>query len=90
MVEALGKTQAVAADLQGTNRLLQGFFIVLPDAHHFTDSPHLGAQSIFDAFEFLKSPAGEFHHHIIDLRGIFIKGFLPPVGELVQGEAGGK
>ena len=75
---------------QGADGFLKRFFIVLADAHHFADSPHLRAQFVFNPGEFFKGPSGEFDDHIIARGGIFFQGALPPVGDFVQGQAAGQ
>ncbi len=89
-VEVAGEAEAVAADLQRADRFLEGFLVVLADAHDFTDSPHLGAELILHALEFFKGPAGELDHNIVAGRGIAVEGAVAPIGDLIQGQAGGQ
>ena len=58
LVEILGEPQAVAADLQRADRLLEGLLVVLAEAHHLADGPHLRAQLVFQPLELLEGPAG--------------------------------
>jgi len=90
LVEVLGEAEAVAAVLQGPDRLLEGLLVRLADAHHLADRTHLGAQPVLDPLELLKGPPRELDHHIVPGRGVLVQGPVPPVGDLVQGQACGQ
>ena len=60
LMEILGEAQAVAADLQASDGLLEGFLIGLSDAHDLAHGAHLRAQLILHALEFLKGPADRY------------------------------
>ncbi len=55
-VEVPGEAESVASLLQGADGLLEGFLVILADAHDLADGPHLGAELVLYAFEFLESP----------------------------------
>ena len=80
--------KTVAACLKTADRFLESFLVGLTDTHHFTDGAHLGAQLILHAFEFFKSPAGEFDDHIIAIRHIFIQSSVLAAGNIFQCQAG--
>ncbi len=90
LVEVPGKPQAVAADLQAADGLLQGFLVVLADAHHLAHRPHLGAETVFDALELLERPACELDHDVVAGWRVFLESTIAPVGDLVQGEPPGQ
>ena len=85
-MEVFGEAQAVSPILQRPYRLLEGFFVVLPDTHDLAHSAHLGAQLVFNALEFLEGPAGEFDHHIVAGGRVLLQCPVAPVGYLVQGQ----
>ena len=86
LLKSLRKAESVTALFQRADGFLKGFLIVLPDAHDFADSPHLGPELVQWPREFFKIPAGKFDHDIIAGRGIFVQGAVPPVGDLIQRE----
>ncbi len=87
-MEITGEPQSVAADLQGANRFLEGLLVVLSDAHDLAYGPHLGAELVMHALEFLKRPAGELDHHVIPRGGVAIEGAVAPVRDLVKSHTG--
>ena len=86
-LELLHMAESEASLLQGTDGLLEGFFIVLADAHDFADGTHLGSQMVLDALELLKGPAGELHDHIVAVRHILVQGAVLAAGKVCQGKA---
>ena len=54
---------------QRAHRLLQRRFKIAADAHHFAGGLHLCAQQLIRFGKFIKRPAREFYHHIIQ-RGL--------------------
>ena len=90
VVEVGGEAQAVAPVLQGADGLLQGLLVGLADAHHLADGAHLGAQAVLGALELLEGPAGELDHHVVAGGAVAVEGAVPPVGDLVQGQAPGE
>ena len=87
-VKALHVSQTVTPFLQRTHRLLEGFFIVLADAHNLADRTHLCAQLVFDALELFKCPACKLHYHIVAARNVFIQCAVLAAGDLGQGQSG--
>ena len=93
LMEVLYITQAIAVFFKGTDRLLEGLFVVLADAHDFADRAHLCAEVVIDALEFFKCPAGEFNDYVVAVRNIFIESPVFAAGKLAKcetcGELGG-
>ena len=87
-MEVLCKTESVAVDLQGTDRLLQGLLVRLADAHHLSDRAHLGPELVDGPRELFKGPAGELDNDIVTRGGVFVQGPLSPVRYLIQGQPG--
>ena len=86
-VEIFCKAQAVALFLQGANRFLQGFLVILANAHDFAHGSHLCAQFIGRTGELFKIPPREFNHDVIARRSVFIQCPLTPVGDFIQGDS---
>ena len=82
-MKIFGKAQTVASGLQAADGLLEGFFIGLADAHHFTHGTHLGAQLVLHALEFFKGPAGKLDDHIISVRHIFVQSAVFAAGNIL-------
>ena len=59
------KTQPLTKELlfEASDCLLEGFLIVLTDAHDLADSSHLCSELIFNTLEFFKCPACELDNH---------------------------
>ena len=89
-VEVFDKSKAIAVLLQRTDRLLESFFVILADAHDFTDSSHLCAEMIIYALEFFKRPAGEFNDNVITVRNIFVQRAVFAAGKVLEGKTGRK
>ncbi len=81
-------SETVSACFQGTYGFLEGFLVILADAHDFADSTHLGAELVFHAFELFECPAGEFDHDIVAVRHIFIQRAVFAAGNVGQIQAG--
>ena len=64
-MEVFRKSKTVSAILKRSDSLLESFFIIFTDTHNLADSAHLGTKPVLCVTEFLKSPTGELHHHII-------------------------
>ena len=75
--------QAISAGLQGADGFLEGFLVVLPDAHDLAHGTHLGAQPVLHALELLEGPAGEFDDHVVAIRYIFIQCTVFPAGDVL-------
>ena len=89
-VKILRMAQAVAAGFQAADGFLEGFLVVLADAHDFAYRTHLRTQLVFHAFEFFKGPAGELDYHIVSVRHIFVQSPVFSAGDVLQGEAAGQ
>ena len=81
-VEVLYMAQTIAAFLERTDRLLEGFLIVLTDAHDFADSTHLCSEFILDALEFFKCPSCELYDNIVAVRDVLVKRSVFAAGKL--------
>ncbi len=90
LMEILRETETVPVDFQGADGLLEGLLVGLPDAHDLSHGTHLRAEDVLGTRELLESPAGEFHDHVIPGGPVLFKGAFFPVGNLVEGQAGGK
>ena len=90
LIEVLRKAQTVSAVFQRTDGFLKGLFVILADAHDLADCPHLCAQLVFNTFEFLKGPAGEFNHDILTRRRVFFECSIPPVWNLIESKTTGQ
>ena len=66
---------------------MEGFFIILADAHYFADCAHLRAEFIFDTLEFFKCPAGEFDNDIITPWCIFFECAFSPIWNFIKRKA---
>ena len=89
-MEVFRKAKAVAANLQASDSLLEGFLIGLSDAHDLTYGAHLRAQLVFHAFKFLKGPAGKLDYHIISVRHILIQCSVFAAGNFIQCQTRGQ
>ena len=72
LMEILGKAKTISAVLQGTDGLLEGFFVIFANTHHLAHSAHLGAELILGSRELLEGPAGKLHHNIITGRCVLL------------------
>ena len=89
-VEVAREPQPVAAGFQAADGFLKGFLVGLADAHHLAHGPHLGAEDIRHALEFLEGPAGELHDDIVARRRVFFERSVPPIRDFVQGQPAGQ
>ena len=80
-------TKTVTACFKTSDGFLKGLFVVLSNTHNFTDRTHLCAQLIFNAFEFLKSPACKLDNHIVSIRYIFVQGTIFSARNILQCQA---
>ena len=56
------------AEFQGTYRFLESRFKGTVDGHHFPGGFHLRAQQTVAAGKFIKRPARDFHHDVVECR----------------------
>ena len=86
--------QAETADFQPAQRLLKRLLEGPADRHDLADRLHLGGQDRVGLGEFLKRPAGNLGHHVVDRRleaggclaGDVVSNLVEPVAD---GELGG-
>ena len=82
------EAQAVAALLERADRLLEGLFVGLADAHDLANGAHLRAQFVLHTLELLECPACEFEHHVVSASNVFIERAVLAARDLVQRKAG--
>ena len=87
LIEILCKSQTVTSDFQAADGFLEGFFIVLADAHDFAHGTHLCAQLVFHTFELFECPAGKLDYHIVAVRHILIQCAILSAGNISQCQA---
>ncbi len=87
-MKVLGKAKSITAVFQGPDGLLEGFLVSFSDAHDLTNGTHLCSEFVLGIRKLLEGPAREFDHHVVAIWRVLIKGTLPPVRNLVQGDAG--
>ena len=89
------QVEAVDADLEPAQRLLQRLLEVAPDGHHLAHALHLRGEAVVGLLEFLEREARHLGHHVVD-RGLE-GGRRGPAGDVVpqlvqrvaHGELGG-
>ena len=82
------EAQAVAALLERADRLLEGLFVGLADAHDLANGAHLRAQFILHTLELLECPACEFEDHVVSASHVFIERAVLAARDLVQRKTG--
>ena len=65
--------KTITASLQASDGLLEGFLVVLTDAHNLANGAHLGAKLVFHTLELFKCPTGKLNNNIISVRNILIQ-----------------
>ena len=90
LVEVLGKAEAIAALLKRANGLLEGFLVGLADGHDLAHGAHLRAQTVLDALELLKGPAGELDDDVVAIGMVLVERAPLAAGNLVEREAAGE
>ena len=80
-------SKTVSAVFKAADCLLEGFLIVLADAHDLADSSHLCSELIFHTLEFFKCPACELDNHIVAVWDILIKSSVFSARDVTQGKA---
>ena len=86
-VEVLGKAQAVSSVLQGADRLLEGFFIGLADAHDLAHGAHLRAELVLGLLELLKGPSGELDDHVVAAGDVVLERAVLAAGDVGKRQA---
>ncbi len=88
LMKILGKAKSVAAVLQRSDSLLEGFLVSLTNTHNLANGTHLCSKLVLRIPKFLEGPTGEFNHYVVPRWRVFLKCAFPPIGNLIKGQTG--
>ena len=84
VMEVLGESESVSADLKAPYSLLECFLICLTDAHYLADSTHLCAELVLNTLKLLKCPSCKLDNNVVAVRNVLVKRTVLAARDLVE------